>query len=83
MIANIMTWNYRILKIGDEFGMHEIFYDEAANAISFTEQKVSPRGCSLDEFHADFLRFQDALNKPVLMVTKNEKIVEFSHMKSE
>ena len=73
-----MTWNYRILKIGAEFGMHEVFYDKAANPISYTLEKVSPRGDSLDAFRLDFSRYQDALNKPVLMVSDNDKIVEFS-----
>jgi len=78
LVPVIMTWNYRILKIGAEFGIHEVFYDKAANPISYTLEKVSPRGDSLEAFRLDFSRFQDALNMPVLMVSDNDEIVEFS-----
>lgn len=73
----IMTWNYRILKLGDEFGIHEVFYDEAAKPTSYTERIVSPRGESLDDFRLDFSRYQEALDKPVLIVTENEVLIEF------
>lgn len=76
-----MTWNYRILKLDNEFGIHEVFYDESNKPISFTVQKVSPRGETLDDFHSDFGRYEEALSKSVLVVTDDEKLVELDEAK--
>jgi len=46
-----MAWNYRIVKYRDtgEYGLHEVYYNEAGEAWSMTEEPVGFCGESEDE----------------------------------
>ena len=72
-----MTWNYRIVKIGEEFGIYEVFYDDQEKPAGYTSVAVSPKGENLEDFHEDFLRYKEAINDRVLTVTKSNKLVEW------
>ena len=65
-----MSWNYRIVKTSsggeDEFGIHEVYYDNHGNLKSYSEDPVSPLGSTLEELKGDFSHFQVAFEKPVL-----------------
>jgi hypothetical protein len=64
----IMTWNYRIIKFGDEhYSLHEVYYNEAGEPTMYTTDAIDFVGESRHEvvmslFHA----FRDATKHPVL-----------------
>lgn len=61
------TWNYRVISSAENgLGIYEVYYDENGNIKYFSEDAVSPRGDSLEELNEDFVRYKDALQKPVL-----------------
>jgi hypothetical protein len=66
-----MTWNYRVIKSHlpngeEEFGIHEVYYDENGNPSMTTERAIAAYGETLDELRADVQRQLEALSKPVL-----------------
>jgi hypothetical protein len=50
-----MTWNYRVIKIGEEVGIHEVYYDEEGNPSSYTANPVAVS--SYTEDGADSLKW--------------------------
>ena len=71
-----MTWNYRVLNHGDQFAIHEVYYDESGVAVSFTEKPSFPRGKDFEALSEDFQRYSSAFEKPVLWVGDGDKLVE-------
>lgn len=70
-----MTWNYRVFQIGDQFEIHEVFYDEDGSLKSYTEVAVFPRAETKAGFLSDFERYGEALNKPILGFDETGEIV--------
>ncbi len=44
-----MTWNYRVVKTGEGFGVFEVYYDEAGRAIGTTENPILGFFCETPE----------------------------------
>ena len=62
-----MTWNYRVLKHGDqEFAIHEVYYHPDGNPRMCSERAISPYGETLTELNNDLAHMTDALDQPVL-----------------
>lgn len=66
-----MTWNYRVLRVGDESGgcvyrIHEVYYDEDGSIDGWTVDPVQPLGESLSELREDIRYFLGAFRKPAL-----------------
>lgn len=67
-----MTWNYRVIRHEDENGdcvyrIHEVYYDDAGNIKSWTEDVVKPSGESPGELRENCLYFLRAFRQPVLI----------------
>lgn len=60
------TWNYRVMRNGDLFAIHEVYYDENGKVEGYTQNPVCPSGESLEELKGDIEYYLEALNKPVL-----------------
>lgn len=62
-----MGWNYRVLRYSNgELGIHEVYYDEAGNPTSCTEDAVGPGGDDLAEIRAVMEDMKSALAQPIL-----------------
>jgi hypothetical protein len=44
-----MSWNYRIVRNGDEYGIHEVYYDAQGTPHSLSEKSVVPVAGSPDD----------------------------------
>lgn len=61
-------WDYRIIKDGNLYTIHEVYYDENGKPDLVTVEPSFPAGDSLDELRKDFEHYQDAWNKPILPI---------------
>ena len=62
-----MSWNHRVIKTGDEYALHECFYEPGADLPS--SWTVDPVGVVADDLPALGLTLRwmaEALKKPVL-----------------
>lgn len=62
-----MSWNYRVMKKGEEYAIHEVFYSEDGAVNGYTESPVFPRAASLEQLSEEMERYAAALNEPVLV----------------
>lgn len=72
---DIATWNYRIFKSGDFYGIVEVYYDADNNPIGYTEFNY-PFGFSEVELKSDIDNMLEACKLPTLSsedFTKNNK----------
>ena len=63
-----MAWNYRLLNTGDQFTIHEVYYDEENNnnITGYSDRPAYPRGDTLEQLLDDIQRYLKALERPVL-----------------
>jgi len=63
-----MSWNYRVVKKGDCYGIHEVYYkdDGTMKTSMVSVDQMSPHGETADELENDFNLMRGAFNKPVL-----------------
>jgi hypothetical protein len=61
-----VTWNYRIMVRNGEYAIYEVYYDDAGNVETFTDEPVYPAGESVEELCKDLEHYQQALRHPVL-----------------
>ncbi len=77
-----MTWNYRVVRRmangAVEYGIHEAFYETLVSAVphSITEEPVDAWGESLAGLRDNLQRMLAALDKTVLELDADGKVVE-------
>jgi len=62
-----MSWNYRLIRVGNEIQLHEVYYDVITKEPSFRTE--IPPGFIYDEGENGILLLEqitDAFNKPIL-----------------
>lgn len=67
-----MSWNYRVMKRKNEsgdydFGVHEVYYDENGNVISWTEKSIIPVCPSEEGLAHELSLMLDALKQETLI----------------
>jgi hypothetical protein len=65
-----MSWNHRVIKEEGEdlFQIHEVYYDDEGNIVTWTAEPVAPCGESLEILIKEIAMFLQAVDKPVLHV---------------
>lgn len=63
-----MSWNYRVVKVNNEYGIHEIYYDNAGRIVGHSESSVIPVVDTVEELRQVLLLFQEALEKDVVEI---------------
>ena len=70
MTNGAAKWNYRVVRrrrvSHDECSVHEVYYDDAGDISSWTENPIIPAGETLEELKEDFSKQLRALELPVL-----------------
>lgn len=61
-----MSWNYRVIKTKDGWGVHEVYYSVEGRITSWTSDTVYPYGQTEEEFRRDMEAYQASLLKPAL-----------------
>ena len=65
-----MTWNYRIVhkvyKGVDEYGIHEVYYNDDGAPKTVTIEPVGPYGNTYEEFIDDMAAYVSALARPII-----------------
>ena len=61
-----MTWNYRVMKRGDQYAIYELFYNEDGTVKGYSAEPVYPRAETPDELAEEVTRYIAALDKPAL-----------------
>ena len=61
-----MSWNYRVMRTGEELAIHEVFYNEDGSVQGWTSTPVCPRAESFDVLRSELERYSLALTLPVL-----------------
>lgn len=64
-----MTWNYRLIKRGELYTIHEVYGD------NWTSKPCSPGGETVEEVRWSLQKMMKALESPVL-VEKGNRLVE-------
>lgn len=73
-----MSWNYRVLKfVGEEepyYSIHEVYYNEDGEPYAYSKDQLGARaeGPILNLLFS-LLRYLEAFNKPILVVSKIER----------
>lgn len=64
------SFNYRVMRHtrpnGDEFAIHEVFYDDNGQVNGWTENALSVFCLSLEDLKLELDRYNLAIEKPVL-----------------
>jgi len=74
-----MSWNYRVVKKDDGFGIHEVYYNKAGDICLMSEDQIAPYGEDFDDLRGDVNNMTGAFGKPVLIYEE----IEFASMDSE
>lgn len=61
-----MSWNYRIIKQDDFFGVRDVYYDKQGKMQLVAVENQAPHGTTLKALKADMEYFREAFNKPVV-----------------
>lgn len=61
-----MTWNYRVIRKGKDYGIHEVYYDDDANPVSLSETSVVPVESGVEELRERLELLLEALTKVAL-----------------
>ena len=63
-----MSWNYRIVKKDDCYGIHEVYYkdDGTMETRMVSVDPMDPHGETIDELKKDFELMKGAFGKPEL-----------------
>lgn len=63
----MMTWNHRVMRYADgSLGIHEVFYNDDGNPVSWTEEAIGVAGDNLEELREELTHMLRALDKPIL-----------------
>lgn len=60
------VWNYRVMKDGELFGIHEVYYDEDGKPEAYTNGPVAAAGDTVEELKEDLKMQLAALEAPVV-----------------
>ena len=69
-----MTWNHRIVKRGDDYGIHEVYYDDDGEVEGLTADAISLVSEDVMELRNDWLMIASALFKPVIDYDTQQEI---------
>ena len=61
-----MTWNYRVMKRGDQYAIYEVFYNEDGTVKGYSAEPVCPKAETPDDLAAEVVRYAAALSEPAL-----------------
>ena len=61
-----MSWNYRVVRRGQELAIHEVFYASERAIVGVTEEPVYPRAETLNDLAEELSRYRAALDAPVV-----------------
>ncbi len=61
-----MTWNHRIMVRDGQYAVYDVYYGDDGKIMAFSEDPIPLTEESLEELAETFLRYQRALNEPVL-----------------
>lgn len=73
-----MSWDFRVWKVDDGYGIRETYYDENGNVALWTESRIAPYGETPEILKKELLLFLGAFNKPIL-----EETSELNHRADE
>lgn len=68
-----MTWEYRVVKMNDDLGVYEVYYEDG-KIVSYSLRPTSPRGESIEAIKEDFERYSAAFDKPVIEIAGDHPI---------
>jgi len=60
------SFNYRVMRHGDEFAIHEVFYDENGNVNGWSLDPLSVFSQSVEDLRHELGLYLLALDKPVI-----------------
>jgi hypothetical protein len=67
-----MTWNNRVIKRDNKLGIHEVYYSENDEMISWTIDSIIPGGETIEDLKEELQRFMRASKKPILIERKDK-----------
>jgi hypothetical protein len=59
-------FDYRVVRRGREFAIHEVFYDRNGNPTSCTEDALSPATLSVEDLKHELEKMLEATERPSL-----------------
>lgn len=66
-------WEYRVMRRVEgivtnyfTFGIHEVYYNKKGERETWTSERMSPHGITIEGLRSDLRRMSSALKKPVL-----------------
>jgi hypothetical protein len=65
-VADVTTWNYRVVQAGETFEIREVYYDPQGEVVGYILEASHPSGESWEELRADLRLMRRALRLPVL-----------------
>ena len=76
-----MSWNYRVLRMkcddGYYYRIHEVFYKtQDRDHLLWSEDAIEPHGETIKELKDDLKMMLDALDKPLMEETDDNKLKE-------
>jgi len=60
-------WDYRVIRKGEEYAIHEVYYDDQGAVETCTVEPVGVAGDTLAELREDLAHYIRALDRPVLV----------------
>ena len=60
-----MTWNYRVVKTGDVYGVHEVYYDEFRK-VKFISEKPILAFDDLEDLKFTTLEINKSTNRKII-----------------
>ena len=68
-----IMWEYRVMRRAEVivtkyfmFGIHEVCYNKKGERVTWTSERMSPHGITIEGLRSDLRRMSSALKKPVL-----------------
>jgi len=61
-----MSWNYRVIKRGEDFAIYECYYNDANKPNALSKDAVPAHAESIEDLHLCFDLMRGALDKPIL-----------------
>lgn len=61
-----MTWNYRLVRKEQRYGIYEAYYDELGRVHSLSTEPICPTGDTVQELEAQLRLLTEALQKEVI-----------------
>ena len=60
------SWNYRVLKRDDEYGVYEVYYDDSGMPHAMSEDPIAITGENLEDIRNELNLILESLEKDVL-----------------